>query len=589
VARNLLQGRGRNLIAAPPQTIQAQREAALGVAPLADPVNIAPPQGQIPQTIAGLPELQSSGLLSDQSGARTLAVAPALLTATDPNEIAQIVTSNFPDISQTFERDEAGNTYPVLVNRNTGAATLINRPGISGLDVVQGLGLAAAFTPAARAATVPSAALAGAGTQAGIEGVQALSGGEVNPEDVALAGAGAAGAQKIGSMVGEFFKKQSPTKQKIAELVEQNSDDIQRAGFTVQPGTTTVVKDRAAQELKRQGVDDGTVALIQTASKADKDSMRKALKILQAAKRSKTTAVSNRPGDAAGDVLKARYDAVRDINKKAAKSIEREARKLEGLEANLGGAYDMFLDELQDLGVSITRTEKGKLKGIYGNSEFARSRTTQKLLDDFINRSDSASMDALDAHRLKRVIDGSVEFGRKNIEPIQSKAEAALKNLRRGINSELQGLSPAYKKANNTFSDTKGALDDFKGIAGAKFNPDSPNAGKQLTGVARTLMSNNQSRVPAMDAINGLQETAKRHGVNFEDDILKQAAFMDELETMFGSAAPTSFGGQIEKFGRRAVEGDMKEVAIEGIKTGVKKARGINEDALMKALEEILK
>ena len=44
-----------------------------------------------PQTEA-LPELQESGLLSGESLGLTAAITPALLTATDPNEISNIIT-----------------------------------------------------------------------------------------------------------------------------------------------------------------------------------------------------------------------------------------------------------------------------------------------------------------------------------------------------------------------------------------------------------------------------------------------------------------------------------------------------------------
>jgi len=197
-------------------------------------------------------------------------------------------------------------------------------------------------------------------------------------------------------------------------------------------------------------------------------------------------------------------------------------------------------------------------------------------------------MDALDAHRLKRVIDGSVEYGKKNPKPIMAKAEILLKDLRRGINSSIQELSPEYKAANEKFADTRSAMDSFKDAAGPSFNPRSENAGKQLVNTARSLMSNNQKRIPAMDAINDLQQAAKKYGVKFDDDILKQAAFMNDLETLFGSAAPTSFGGQIEKAVGQAIGGDTRSMVVDVAKEGVRKMRGINEENLIKALEELL-
>lgn len=388
------------------------------------------------------------------------------------------------------------------------------------------------------------------------------------------------------------FRRLSPTKQKIASLVEQNSDDVQRAGFTTKPvvGGVAPVKDAAAKEAIRQGMDEGTVSLIQSSSKADKSVMREAIDTLKKAKKSKSFAIANRPGDAAGKALERRYREVEKINKVAGSEIEKAAKDLQGRSVDLAPVYDKFLETLQDSGVSIFRDSKGKLKGRYDNSEFAQARGTQRLLNDFIAKSERVSMDALDAHRLKRVIDSTVEYGKKKTsDPIVSRAESALKDLRSGINGRLQELSPAYRDANTKFADTRQAMDAFKDAAGSSFNPLSENASKQLVNTTRSLMSNNQKRVPAMDAINSLEQIAKKYGVKFEDDILKQAAFMDDLETIFGSSAPTSFGGQIEKSVGRAVRGDRAGIVADIAEAGIKKVRGVNEESLIKAIEELLK
>lgn len=140
-----------------------------------------------------LPELGAGGLLAGEDTAKVAAIAPVLLTTTNPQEIANILTANFPDVG--ISQDPGGN----LLARNnvTGAQVILNRPGLSQLDILQGLGIATAFTPAGRAAAIPVqlAAKAGVGavvsglTQAAIEGIQSLVGGELNEEEIALASA----------------------------------------------------------------------------------------------------------------------------------------------------------------------------------------------------------------------------------------------------------------------------------------------------------------------------------------------------------------------------------------------------------------
>lgn len=156
-----------------------------------------------------LPELQNSGLLAglDIPATQRAALTAALITMTDPQEIAKTLQSLSPAIG--IQQDEKGNL--IAANNKTGARAVINKPGVSGLDALQATGIGAAFAPAGRAATAVGGGLArqaaalgatSAATQAAIEGGQAAAGGEFNPGDVALAGAVGAAAPVAGAAIG---------------------------------------------------------------------------------------------------------------------------------------------------------------------------------------------------------------------------------------------------------------------------------------------------------------------------------------------------------------------------------------------------
>lgn len=154
-----------------------------------------------------LPELsEDNGLLFGESGVKIAAIAPAVMTATDPNEIAKIITKNFDNVGVTYDKDKEGNIYPILANNKTGAVAQVNRPGLSGFDVLQGLGLMAAYTPAGKAATIPAAVAKNAGLETVIQGVQALSGGDFDGDEVALAGGIGGLAQATGQAAGGIKK-----------------------------------------------------------------------------------------------------------------------------------------------------------------------------------------------------------------------------------------------------------------------------------------------------------------------------------------------------------------------------------------------
>jgi hypothetical protein len=168
---------------------QQRRQAVLQA-----PTTPFPEEREQTRAAQELPELGTGGLLAGEDQAKVAAITPVLLTTTNPEELGNILSSNFPNVG--IQSDPGGNL--IATNNATGARVVINQPGLSQLDILQGLGIAAAFTPAGRAAgLVPAAAgltgkvAAGAAasglTQTVIEGIQSLVGGELNEEEIALA------------------------------------------------------------------------------------------------------------------------------------------------------------------------------------------------------------------------------------------------------------------------------------------------------------------------------------------------------------------------------------------------------------------
>lgn len=164
------------------------------------------------QRVAQLPELGETGVqkLAGTEGIEGLGTAAIALTTLDPQELGQVLSTQFPQIGVVSRKDGT----QIAVNNETGATVVINRPGISSTDILQGLGLVAAFTPAAKLATAAPAAASqligrpvasklgvsalaqaggAAGTETAIQSIQEAAGGEFNTEEVALAGALAGG------------------------------------------------------------------------------------------------------------------------------------------------------------------------------------------------------------------------------------------------------------------------------------------------------------------------------------------------------------------------------------------------------------
>jgi len=232
-----------------------------------------------------------------------------------------------------------------------------------------------------------------------------------------------------------------------------------------------------------------------------------------------------------------------------------------------------------------TATATSELVGMGGLqrqvlSEFEPVRTAKRLPDAF------------EGHRLKKFIDEQVTFG-KQVRGLSGKSERVLKQLRTGLDNVLDANFADYEKANTTFSETINALDSLQASAGTKLDFFGPNADKAVGTSLRRLLSNTQSRANMVSAIDEIEKVAKKTGGKFEDDITTQVLFADELDRMFGAAARTSFKGQIEQAVRTGAEvaqdQGITERAVGAAGEALERARGINEDAAIKSIEELLK
>lgn len=113
-----------------------------------------------------------------------------------PDETIAILQANNPGV--TVRKDDKGN---LIARSPSDGKEYVIPPGLRTADLPQIAQTAAAFTPSGKVAKIPLAMAAGAGTQAAIEGVQAVSGGDVDPASVALAGA----ANAIVPVAGRLF------------------------------------------------------------------------------------------------------------------------------------------------------------------------------------------------------------------------------------------------------------------------------------------------------------------------------------------------------------------------------------------------
>jgi hypothetical protein len=421
-----------------------------------------------------------------------------------------------------------------------------------------------------------------------------------------------------------LFNFQSPTKQRISELIQEGSTNAETARFNLaegdvfQPttklgefistGKQKVVLDKAADETIKQGFDEGVIAAVKGASDADRIKLSEMVDIMKKTKENKLFALDNRPSDVAGNTLMSRFDVVTEANKTAGKQLDKVAASLKGQFVDHSPAINSFIDDLQSIGVTLSKNDKGSLKPSFNGSDIEGLAGPELAINRIVNRLGSIETpDALSIHRAKRFIDEQVSFG-KSAEGLTGKTEGILKNLRRNLDGILDEKFPDYNEVNTVYSETIGAIDSFQDAAGRKMDLTGPNAKKATGTLLRRLMGNTQSRVNLLDSIKEIDTIAKRHGAfgkqlldapeklraSMKEDLMTQVLFVDELDRVFGPVARTSFQGQIDQALKQGVNAaTTKQGAIDLALTGAgklaEKAQGINEANAFKSIKELLK
>ena len=215
----------------------------------------------------------------------------AILTTTDPNEIAQIFTQEveFPN-PENPEETMSVRMFPhvglqtapdgtlILNNTATGARAIINRPGMSSFDAMQIATLGATFTPAGRGAAVAGggarilaqkaatetakrlalrqarrrsamALMAGSGvTETGLQLGQEAAGGEFNKADIAMSTAFGAVPDYVFDPLARYATKiPSYLKTKAVDVVPEN---IQQAlAYAKETGRRIMTQDVLGERM----------------------------------------------------------------------------------------------------------------------------------------------------------------------------------------------------------------------------------------------------------------------------------------------------------------------------------------------------
>ncbi len=429
------------------------------------------------------------------------------------------------------------------------------------------------------------------------------------PGGAAVALAAPVAGSRIADAAAKLGGKKHASKAFLEERIKAGDTDVSLLGKVYSEGE--IAKNPNIGRAKKQGFDEKVLRSIETANPETKAAIRRQVEILKKRKVDADYGATNRTTDAIGDNVYKRYQALDDLRKTKGKKVRSAALKLN---SDIDVGQQSLFDSLDDAGVKISKYAMdengdkvevdfdmpGKFEADFGDVDLANIGGTKTAVNSVLARLSKGNVDAYGAHKLKTLINDTVDFGRLPTadSKIAKGVENALKGFSSGINEKLRGMSPAYAKANDEFRGVIGPLSEMDRVFKTMLKIDDTDSLKKAIGTkaARTVMSNNTSRGAMLSTLKNADESLKKNNVNFKDDLIKQAVAADELERIFGTEANTSLHGQVGRADEKAIRsvfaggasGGITGLAIDAAVAGARAVRGVNEKNAIKALDKLL-
>lgn len=337
--------------------------------------------------------------------------------------------------------------------------------------------------------------------------------------------------------------------QRLAQQQQIGGDDLRIAGYKLSDKGRTV-KDSSwtkyANQAKEAGFDEGALATLKNASRADKDRMLTMVDDMETALFDKKKALRTRPGNRVGEVLKDRVKTLTDLKEEAGSQLDDVARSLKPEQADFTPAINSFINKLDDMGIKLgdDLTPDFRYSDIEGldSAEKALTRVIKRLKADTPGKTPSA----YDMHRLKRYIDNNVSYD-KSGDGLIAQVENIVKDLRHDVDNILDTRFPEYNRVNTQYADTITALDSLQSSVGKRLDFNSKYADSALGQELRKLTSNYKSRNDLMESMDVVEDTLRKYGKEFDSDIDSLVVFNNMIDEAFDPIAGRSLRGEVGK------------------------------------------
>ena len=402
------------------------------------------------------------------------------------------------------------------------------------------------------------------------------------------------------------FTRQSKANQRMTELLQMDDIPDRAVGYDIvmpkekrnqtsfqkfkadvlRMDEPKVVKNPYEQEAIKQGFDKGVLGSIKNASPETKLKMLEMVDIAEKITNRRELAQTMRSSNIVGDAMIDRVRKVLEVNKDSGKRVGMEAKLLIGKKVDFDPVIAGFTESLEDLGITLKQGDDGLISPDFKGSDIQGMSGLENSIKRVVTRMrDTKNIDAHALHKIKQFIDQNISYG-KSQHGLSGRAENVLTGLRSDISELLNSNFDNYAKANMEYSETITAIDNIR-KASPKFDPKNLSKG-YLGTQARKLTGNWANKDEMLDAINIIDQLAVKHGGIYGDNILSLNMLVDELNSVFGTQARTSFQGEVAKGVKEGLKGSPKDIAIDKLAEAAEEARGINQEGAFEAIKALL-
>ena len=390
----------------------------------------------------------------------------------------------------------------------------------------------------------------------------------------------------------------------IAKEIEAGNINAGNIAKTLDAQGELITNPSLKKAIQLMGDDDSAYSAAINFEKMNDATRSQVNKMLDVVKGNKvsgdpTQIIENRPVNVIGQSLANRVKKLDSIKKKASSDVGKIINSDIGQkQINTTNARNNFVNALRESDIDVGFDADGNL---IADTSRTLANTGEVLSDAKLNnvlkRLQSGNMTAKDAHRLKRNVRELVSFdaAAPGAARVSAEIENTVKNLGTDLNAEISNVSPAYKRANQKFSDSIDVLKEVDRMLGKRLMVGDELAESKLGALSKRIGTNLASREDVIAMVEGVDSALNKRGIRPKDNIKQQVAALADLEKIFkveSEQAPFGFQARIaEGAGEAALSGgaSLQRDAVMGI---INKFRSMNKlefDDKMKALRALSK